>query len=62
MKELLPLERQVLLAKVYHFCWYSDEAFNEIQQFVSKWDKDCPVKANFFPNKDNWQKENEPNY
>lgn len=48
MRELLPIERQEILAKVYHFCWYSEEAFAEIQKFIDKWEKDCPVKAKFF--------------
>jgi predicted DNA-binding protein (UPF0278 family) len=48
MQNLLPMERQLLLAEVYHYCWYSPEAYNELKQFLKKWEAVCEVKAVFF--------------
>jgi len=38
MKDLLPYERQMLLAEVYHYAWYSDEAYTELTAFIKKWE------------------------
>lgn len=48
MQKLLPMERQMLLAEVYHYAWYSTEAYNELRQFLTKWEKECEFKAVFF--------------
>lgn len=48
MQKLLPMERQMLLAEVYHYCWYSTEAYDELRQFLNKWEAGCQVKAVFF--------------
>lgn len=52
MKELPAFERQLLLAKVYHFSWYSDEAYHELLKYITKWDKKCEVKAVLIPEED----------
>lgn len=38
MKNLLPYERQMLLAEIYHYAWYNDEAFLELTEFIKKWE------------------------
>jgi len=48
MQNLVPIERQMLLAEVYHYCWYSPEAYNELKTFLKKWEKECEIKAVFF--------------
>ena len=48
MQKLLPMERQMLLAEVYHYCWYSHEAYSELRTFLNKWEKECNFKAVFF--------------
>jgi hypothetical protein len=48
LQNLLPMERQMLLAEVYHYCWYSPEAYTEIKAFLKKWEKECEFKAVFF--------------
>ena len=48
MQNLLPMERQMLLAKVYHYCWYSPEAYKELSAYLAKWEKECEFKAVFF--------------
>jgi len=45
MRELPAFERQLLLARVYHFSWYSDEAYAELLQYINKWEDECKVKA-----------------
>jgi hypothetical protein len=45
MKELPAFERQLLLARVYHFSWYSDEAYAELVEYINKWEDGCKVKA-----------------
>lgn len=48
MQNLLPMERQMLLAKVYHYCWYSPEAYQELCAYLAKWENECEFKAVFF--------------
>jgi hypothetical protein len=48
MQKLLPMERQMLLAEVYHYAWYSSEAYHELKTFLKKWEKECEFKAVFF--------------
>lgn len=49
MRELPAFERQILLAKVYHFSWYSNEAYAELLQYIDKWEQNCDVKAVLMP-------------
>jgi hypothetical protein len=37
MKELLPFERQILLAEVYHYAWYNEEAYADLLAFIDKY-------------------------
>ena len=48
MQNLLPMERQMLLAKVYHYAWYNEEAFKELITFINYWEKHSEFKAVFF--------------
>ena len=45
MKELLPFERQILLAEVYHYAWYNEEAYKDLLAFIDKYENfvDKPV-------------------
>lgn len=45
MKELLPFERQMLLAEVYHYAWYDNDAYEDLLNFVKKYEQklDKPV-------------------
>ena len=49
MKDLLPYERQILLAEVYHYAWYSDEAYNELTAFIKKWETKLEKPVFFNP-------------
>jgi hypothetical protein len=49
MKNLLPFERQMFLAELYHYAWYSDEAFEELKQFISKWENNIEKPIFFNP-------------
>ncbi len=37
MRELLPFERQILLAEVYHYAWYNEEAYADLLAFIDKY-------------------------
>jgi hypothetical protein len=37
MRELLPFERQMLLAEVYHYAWYNEEAYKDLLTFIEKY-------------------------
>jgi hypothetical protein len=37
MRELLPFERQILLAEVYHYAWYNEEAYKDLLLFIEKY-------------------------
>ena len=45
MKEVLPFERQILLAEVYHYAWYNEEAYKDLLAFIDKYENfvDKPV-------------------
>ena len=45
MRELLPFERQMLLAEVYHYAWYNEEAYEDLLAFIKKYENklDKPV-------------------
>jgi hypothetical protein len=48
MQNLLPMERQMLLAKIYHYAWYNKEAYDQLITFVNYWEKHSEFKAVFF--------------
>ena len=48
MQDLLPMERQMLLAKIYHYAWYNKEAYDQLITFVNYWEKNSEFKAVFF--------------
>ena len=54
MKELLPFERQMLLAEVYHYAWYNEEAYKDLLTFIEKYQTilDKPVFFNPINNND----------
>jgi len=37
MRELLPFERQMLLAEVYHYAWYNEEAYKDLLTYIEKY-------------------------
>ena len=37
MRELLPFERQMLLAEVYHYAWYNEEAYKDLLNYIEKY-------------------------
>lgn len=47
MRNLIPIERQMLLAQVYHFAWYNEQAYIELQEYINKWEDKCEIKAVF---------------
>jgi len=48
LQSLLPFERQVLLAEIYHYAWYSNDAYKDLTEFIKKWETiiDKPVFFN----------------
>lgn len=56
LQDLLPFERQMLLAETYHYAWYNQDAYNELKQFLNKWESQVG-KPILFIQKTN---ENEP--
>ncbi len=54
MRELLPFERQMLLAEVYHYAWYNEEAYQDLLAFINKYQTilDKPVFFNQINNND----------
>ena len=54
MKEVLPFERQILLAEVYHYAWYNEEAYKDLLTFIEKYSTiiDKPVFFNPINNND----------
>jgi hypothetical protein len=54
MRELLPFERQMLLAEVYHYAWYNEDAYNDLLLFIEKYQNllDKPVFFNQINNND----------
>lgn len=37
MRELLPFERQMLLAEIYHYAWYNEEAYKDLLTYIDKY-------------------------
>lgn len=54
MRELLPFERQMLLAEVYHYAWYNEEAYKDLLTYIEKYRTilDKPVFFNPINNND----------
>ena len=54
MKELLPFERQMLLAEVYHYAWYNEQAYKDLLEFIERYENviDKPVFFNPINNND----------
>ena len=48
LQSLLPMERQMLLAEIYHYMWYNQEAYKQICIFIDHWEKQSEIKAVFF--------------
>jgi hypothetical protein len=49
MRELRPFERQMLLAEVYHYAWYNEEAYEDLLNFVRKYEKKLDKPVFFIP-------------
>jgi hypothetical protein len=49
MKELLPFERQMLLAEVYHYAWYDNDAYEDLLNFVRKYEQKLDKPVFFIP-------------
>jgi hypothetical protein len=47
LKGISHYDYKLMLAKVSHFCWYNREAFIEMQNFITKWQKENEVIAVF---------------
>ena len=54
MRELLPFERQMLLAEVYHYAWYNEQAYKDLLEFIERYQNvvDKPVFFNPINNND----------
>ena len=54
MRELLPFERQMLLAEVYHYAWYNEQAYKDLLEFIERYENviDKPVFFNQINNND----------
>jgi hypothetical protein len=59
IRELPAFERQLLLARVYHFSWYSDEAYAELLKYINKWEDECKVKAVLAQHEEHTEEEKE---
>ena len=49
MRDLRPFERQMLLAEVYHYAWYNEEAYEDLLNFVRKYEKKLDKPVFFIP-------------
>ena len=46
--EMMPQERMMFIAKIYHNIWYDEKRFELMSELLNQWD-DYPVKeAKFF--------------
>lgn len=46
-QKLPPQERMVIVAKIYHHIWYSEDRYNELMTLMSDWDKNPTREAKF---------------
>ena len=44
---LPPQERMVIVAKIYHHIWYSEDRYNELMTLMTEWDKNPTREAKF---------------
>jgi hypothetical protein len=49
MRELLPFERQMLLAEVYHYAWYNEEAYADLLVFLTQINNNDTETTNLEP-------------
>ena len=49
MRDLRPFERQMLLAEVYHYAWYDNDAYEDLLNFVRKYEKKLDKPVFFIP-------------
>lgn len=52
MMDLLPFERQILLAEIYHYAWYNDEAYQDLLAYLEKY-RQIAQRPNFLTPKTN---------
>lgn len=46
-QKLPPQERMVIVAKIYHHIWYSEDRYNELMTLMTEWDKNPTKEAKF---------------
>ena len=46
-QKLPPQERMVIVAKIYHHIWYSEDRYNELMTLLTEWDKNPTKEAKF---------------
>ena len=46
-QQLPPQERMVIVAKIYHHIWYSEDRYNELMTLMTEWDKNPTKEAKF---------------
>lgn len=46
-QKLPPQERMVIVAKIYHHIWYSEDRYNELMTVMTEWDKNPTKEAKF---------------
>ena len=49
MRDLRPFERQMLLAEVYHYAWYDNDAYEDLLNFVRKYEQKLDKPVFFIP-------------
>lgn len=37
LQTIVPFERQMLLAEIYHYAWYNAEAYQDLVKYAEKW-------------------------
>ena len=46
-KKVIPTERGIIIAKLYHNMWYDKDRFSIIMNLLNDWDKDPVREAKF---------------
>jgi len=46
-QQLPPQERMVIVAKIYHHIWYSEDRYNELMTILENWDQNPTKEAKF---------------
>jgi len=44
-QQLPPQERMVIVAKIYHHIWYSEDRYNDLMTLLNEWDKNPTKEA-----------------